>query len=458
MAVLRRVAAATLPILMLADVAAAHEVGATRFDAPIPLSLLFLGAGATVAVTAAWLGRGVGTRPRRTAPLATVSPRVVRSLPALGRLLFLTAVGFAVYRGLVGRQAVAENVATVFVWPLWLKGLGLIAILFGSPWPALSPWRAVHSLFERLERSEIGLAAYPRSLGVWPAVLGFVAVVGIVENLTVVPRSPRFTAGLVALYAATMLLGGTSFGRSWYRNADFLEVLYAQFARVAPVELGAKDGRYALSLRVPWRGCTAPATRPGAVAFVVAMVYTVSFDGFTSAPEYQQLLFAVRNGLGTGSRAEVLLYLLGLAVFVGGFAAATTAVEGIGAADGARSAAARAFVPTVIPIAAAYEVAHNYPFVVRNVGRAIGLLLGAAGFPQTTVSLLGWLPLSVFWATQVALVVAGHLVAVVAAHEVAVDRYETVADARRAHLPLVVVMVGYTVLSLWIVSRPVISG
>jgi hypothetical protein len=74
-----------------------------------------------------------------------------------------------------------------------------------------------------------------------------------------------------------------------------------------------------------------------------------------------------------------------------------------------------------------------------------------------TVSLLGWLSVPVFWGSQVLLIVGGHAVAVVAAHRVAVNRYETLTLARRGHLPLVVVMVGYTVLSLWIVSRPFAS-
>jgi hypothetical protein len=74
---------------------------------------------------------------------------------------------------------------------------------------------------------------------------------------------------------------------------------------------------------------------------------------------------------------------------------------------------------------------------------------------DATVALLGWLPLPAFWGTQVVLVVAGHVVAVAAAHRVAVTRYGD--DALRAHLPLVALMVGYTVLSLWIVSRPVVA-
>lgn len=72
--------------------------------------------------------------------------------------------------------------------------------------------------------------------------------------------------------------------------------------------------------------------------------------------------------------------------------------------------------------------------------------------------MLGWLTLPVFWGSQVVLIVAGHIIAVVAAHYVAIDRYETLVEARRAHLPLVALMVGYTVLSLWVISRPVVSG
>jgi ABC-type amino acid transport system permease subunit len=50
------------------------------------------------------------------------------------------------------------------------------------------------------------------------------------------------------------------------------------------------------------------------------------------------------------------------------------------------------------------------------------------------------------------------VIAVVAAHRVALARTETAGQARRIHVPLVVLMIGYTVLSLWIVSRPIATG
>lgn len=479
---------------------AAHEVGASRFDAPIPLPLLFLGAGATVAVTAAWLAMGSESGPRagwvvgaggpeadrggldrvaaedaesRTSAgepgpattggrrLATLPADATRRLRVAARLGFGVLVAAVVVRGLVGRQVAAENFATVFVWPLALKGIALVSLAVGSPWRALSPWRGLHGLFEWVEGRRIAPLDYPAWAGTWPAVVGFVAVVGVVENLTVIPSSPRLTAGLVATYAVLMVVGGLAFGPTWFERADFLEVLFRQFGRVAPLRVRTSDGAAAVALRPPWAGCTYPVRTTAGVALVVAMVYTVSFDGFTSTPEYQRLLFGVRDALGTGPPTSVGIYLVGLAGFVGSFVAATAlgtraaSGHGEGTPDSV-AGGARAFAPTVVPIAAGYELAHNFPYVVRTLGRAVELGLGAAGV-DARVALLGWLSVPAFWGAQVLLVVAGHVVAVVAAHLVAVRLFGSPAGARRGHAPLVAVMVGYTVLSLWIVSRPVVA-
>jgi ABC-type amino acid transport system permease subunit len=117
------------------------------------------------------------------------------------------------------------------------------------------------------------------------------------------------------------------------------------------------------------------------------------------------------------------------------------------------------FAPTVLPIAAAYELAHNYPFVLRNLGTLLAQLATIATSASVApIAPLEWLTVGLFWGSQVLLIVLGHVIAVVAAHRVALARTETAGQARRMHAPLVVLMVGYTVLSLWIVSRPIATG
>jgi hypothetical protein len=438
-------------------VARAHEVGGSRFDAPLPPALLFAGAGAAVALTALGLAL-VGRVPSGRRRVLTVPARIASPLRRGAAAGFLLVALSAAVAGIVGRQVAAANPATLLVWPVWVRGLALVAVLVGSPWPTLSPWRTVYRWLVRIEGREVALlGAYPARLGAWPAVVGFLALVGV-ETLTVVPRSPRLTAALLAAYGLAMVAGAAFFGPAWLRRADPLAVLYRLLGRVAVVDLSrTDDGGWAVAVRPPWRGCLAPLAHPSLVAFAVAAVYTVSFDGFAATRPFQTALFAARGALGTGAGTSALLYALGFGGFLGAFGAVCWAVERLGAATRDATGAAARFAPTLLPIAAAYEVAHNYPYVLRNLGRLVAVAARPVVPGARPVELLGWLSLPAFWGSQVALIVLGHAVAVVAAHAVAVDRYGP-ARARRGHLPLVALMVGYTVLSLWIVSRPVVAG
>ena len=448
---------------LLPRIIRAHEVGG-RFTAPIPLELLFGGAAVTVAITALLLAFTVKETPidATGSSVTTIAPPVATGIRIVGRGLFFLAFVLTILVGLFGKQVPAENFATIFLWPVWLKGVAIISALLGSPWAILSPWKTLYDGLTRLEGKPIAvLREYPSWVGVWPALGGFLLWIGILENLTVVPRSPRSTALLITGYTVAMLVGGLAFGPKWFQQADALAVLYRLFGRVAPITFKSTgSGGYQMQFRWPWQGCLRPVSGFAAGAFVIATVYTVSFDGFTSTPEFQTLLFASRNALGVGSSVSVLLYLLGFAGFVIVFIGVSRLTQHLaGAPQTEWTAAVFAFAPTVLPIAVAYEIAHNYPFVLANAGQmgaALWPFLGLGHGP--VVDPLAWLSLSAYWWTQVLLIVVGHIVAVIAAHYVAVSCYPIVTAARRGHVPLTLLMIGYTVLSLWIVSRPIVTG
>ncbi len=435
----------------------AHGVSGARFEAPLPLSLLLVGAGATVGLTAVWLARSDhagwagAARQVYTVPAAVASP--VRTI---ARSLFLAVVAAVLVRGIVGPQAAADNAATVFTWPVWFGGIALLAMFVGSPWRVLSPWRTIYRGLCRLEGEPIAvLGEYPDRVGRWPAVIGFVVLLGVLENLTILPRSPRLTTAVVAGYALVMVSGAVLSGEAWLRRADPLGVLYRLLGRVSVVSVSrTEDGGYTIRLRPPWWGCLDPVAGTSLVVFVVGTVYTVSFDGFTATTHFQTVLGWTRDVLGLGAGAGIGLYLVGLLGFVAVFAGIVRVVERLGGGN-EWVGAMQWFAPTILPIAAAYELAHAYPYVVRNLSRFFELVLEPVVPGLGPIDPLSWLSLPAFWGSQVGLIVLGHVIAVIAAHAVATSRYGT--RARLGHLPLVVLMVGYTVLSLWIISQPVVA-
>lgn len=441
----------------LSGTARAHQVSGTEFEAPLPLGLLLAGAGVTVALTAAWLA-AAGSTPHRGIPtrrILKVSASRWSKLRTVGAVLFTITVSIVVIAGLVGRQVPNENFATVFTWGVWIHGLGLVAILVGSPWSALAPWRLAYRGLTALEGRKIAVYSEAIPNTAWPALVGFLVLIGIVENLTVIPRSPRLTAVVVVAYAFSMLAGSILFGPNWVSRADPLEVLYDLLERVSPITASRDGSTVILSLRMPWHALVQPVVDLSIVGFVVAMVFTVSFDGFVETRAFQSVLFTVRGLLGTGPTTSLLLYLIGFCGFVAAFAVACWGCERLGTGQHDWRSATEHFAPTVIPIAAAYELAHNYPFVLRSVGRALTLVIRLASPDRGSIDPIWWLSVPQFWASQVVLIVLGHVVAVVAAHHVAVDRYGQ--RANLGHLPMVATMVGYTILSLWIISRPVIT-
>lgn len=485
---------ATLAAVVLSVAArpvAAHQFS-SRFDAPVPLELLYVGAAAAVGATALLLA-AVDETPTLRRRLFAVPESVGRAAAASARAAFFLAFVGVLVAGLAGPRAAAENFATLFTWSIWLKGVGLAAIAAGSPWRALSPWRTLYDALCRLEGREIRLRAYPSGVGHWPALAWFVVLVGVAENLTQVPQLPTATAVVVAVYALVTLVGALLFGREWFERGDVFEVLYDLLGRTAPLSATPRDGGgWIVELRAPWRDCSVPLSTRTLTAFVVAMVYTVTFDGFAESPLYRSLYSGVREAFGVGPSVSVVLYEAGLFGFLLAYVLVVVAADRLtraargwsgGEADASRAdakadggenrrtdsppssaSAALAFGGTLLPIAAGYEVAHNYAFVATYVGRLPAL----AGFGSADP--LWWLSVPAFWASQVVLIVAGHVVAVVAADAV-VGRRLTARGTRSgdgsrrraptkrrallAHAPLVALMVGYTALSLWVVSLPV---
>jgi hypothetical protein len=153
-----------------------------------------------------------------------------------------------------------------------------------------------------------------------------------------------------------------------------------------------------------------------------------------------------------------------IALFVAGYLAVCRCMSVLSADKTVTTAMlARRFVLTLVPISLAYHVAHYVSYLFVGGQYAIPLisdpfgwgwnLFGTAAY-QIDIGVIG--P-RLQWYVAVVSVVTGHIIAVCLSHIVALKIYPESRSALVTQIPMLVLMVGYTMCSLWILSQPIIE-
>ncbi len=415
--------------------AAAHAFG-TRYDLPLPLAFWLAAAGLAVALSflvfALALRRGAGY-PQLF--LLRIPPTVVGALRAVSVGVFFVVIA----AGLFGTQDPFRNLAPAFVWIAWWIGFTYLTALAGDVWAVLNPWKVFYPK---------GIFELPPPVGVWPAaalLLAF-AWIEIVWEGSAVPAN---IAWLALGYSALTWAGMFVFGRdAWLRSGEVFTVYFGFLARLAPAEV--RSGKW--YLRPPAAGLLDPRPlAPSEAFFVIVMLATVTFDGVRETP-----LWAVSDAHWTATTTAGLLampWVFALVIF------GVCALMG----NAPPSELMRLFVPTLLPIALAYHVAHylSYllvagqvviPLVSDPFGRGWDLF-GTAHY-KIAVGIVG---ARFAWYTSVVVIVLGHVLAMYVAHRLALERFSEPQTARRSQYPLAALMVAYTMLSLWILAQPIVE-
>ncbi|MFB6304418.1 MAG: hypothetical protein ABEH47_04580 [Haloferacaceae archaeon] len=371
-------------------------------------------------------------------------PGTVRALAVRGlRTASVLALLAVVVTGLVGPADPTRNVAILVVWVGWWAGYTATVYAVGPTWPAVNPWRALADALPRLGRAE-----YPERLGAWPAVVGLLALVWL-EVVSPVAADARLLVAVVLGYTAVTLAGAARYGpETWFDTVDPISRVFRCYGRVAPFRR-TDDG---IALGLPTTGLVDPRVdaEPGGVAFVVALLWVTTYDGLVATPAWAD---ATRPLVELGV-PPLLLYLV---VAVGGFGAFYLAYGA--AADRVRRSAdsyvaadylRRYFAPALLPIAAGYHVAHFAGYFLGLAPALAGALAAPLSPPPPTFLVVpDW-----FGAVRLGFVLLGHLFAVWVAHALSFELFPGVLTPVRSQYPFVVVMVLYTMTSMWVVVQP----
>ncbi len=444
----------TSALLALARPALAHGGalrGASRDSLAVP-TWLFLSTGGGVVGASFLLASFVTDRGfvRAVHDWGGLLPDPGRAVRLVARLLSVVVLAVTVAVGFVGPDTAYRNLAVLVVWVLWWGGYVASTYLVANTWPTLNPWRTLAEPLPSLDRD------YPDGWGAWPSVAALLLLIWV-EVTAPVADAPSLLAAVIVGYTVATLAGTTVFGvDTWFERVDPIARVFRYYGRVAPFRR-TDDG---VEFRLPGMALseTRLVTDRSEVAFVVALLWVTTYDGFVGTP-----LWAGADGnpgiagvlVGAGVPA-VLLYLLvflvGYAGFLVAYFGAAELARRFGDTYLTRDYLARRFAPSLLAIAAGYQLAHNLATVLTLSPTVLSVAAAPLSPPQNPPLLAG-LP-AWFGGLELTAVLVGHLVAVWVAHATAFDVFPSRMQAVRSQYGVTLVMVLYTMTSLWIVSQP----
>jgi hypothetical protein len=421
--------------------AAAHALSQS-FESRLPLVVYVAGAAGAVALSFLF----VLLRDLRAEQPRDDGPRV--RLPAIVQVGLRTVglLGWAwiVVQGIVGGESDAE-VSRLFTWVYGWVGVALISAFVFPIWTWLDPFSTLHDIGARGLRAAgiagLAPASYPARLGRWPAAVGFAAVVWL--ELVAMGAGSRTLALVITGYSVFTLAMMAQYGRqTWSEHGEVFGVWFRLLGRLAPFVTVADDEDGRLRRRDVASGLLEGGAAPEDVVIIGLGAGSILFDGLSQTQVWVSTF---------GIPAELPQTLL-LGAFLALIVGAALVV--------ARLVGVPATAAGLLPIAVGYLLAHYFTYLVIDGQRIVIAIsdplqqgrnyLGTAFFEPTGA----WLPPGLVWTLQLGAVVGGHMVGAWAGHVVAAGhagRLGTVAarEIRLRQIPLAVVMVALTTLTLW---------
>jgi hypothetical protein len=431
--------AAAAPVAVLG-----HQLNAS-YTSRLPLAVYLAGAGLTVALSFAFvILRDVRAEIPPDDDRGSRPPAWLRAtLRAIGLIGWLWIMA----QGLAGGSSDA-NVATLFLNVYGWVGLAIVSAVIGPAWHWIDPFSTLYDLgaaiVRRLGIGSWELSEYPAGLGRWPAAIGLVFFIWL--ELVAGGGDPGTLFVVLAGYTALTLAMMAQFGRDeWRANGEVFTVWFRLLGRLAPVALVDETGR--VRGRPFGSGLLERGWSVADVVVVALGVGSVLFDGLSQTQVYFDLFGVTDVPLET----VLLLAFLGLIV-----AAALGLVRQLGPGPAGAG---------LLPIAAGYILAHYFTYLLID-GQQ--LIVAVSDPLQRGWDIFGtafhepdgaWLPPGLVWTIQLAAVVGGHMLGAWGGHAAATAAAAPDTDAQTLRLrqvPLAVVMVALTTLTLWSLGQDLV--
>lgn len=426
----------------------AHAIGQV-YNLPVPLQYYLLGAGGTVAVSfiliAIFLNQSAsGTAYEKRLNANWLSPLVKfwQSFAVLVLLLALVA-------GLFGANDPFRNFVPLGFWIYFLIGMGVLHIFVGNLWEVLNPWRTiVDALGFQPEKRLTGFVSVALLYGLfW---LELVAVIGYL---------PSVLGVVLASYTLLNIIGGFLY-ENWFQEIEVFSVLYGFIGKMSFFTI-SPDRRAALVAKPSDKINTASTW--ALLFFAIMLLAGTSFDSFKETRIWLGWISQFNALAYYKLFQSVVLFLFPLP-FLAGYFLAIWLMQLITRGELGFSELAKRFSWSLIPIAFGYTLAHNFSLVIVSIPQFAATLSDPLGqgwnlfhtVQYTAQSLI--ISAKSVWFFEIGLVVLAHVIGVLFAHLIALKTFKTPGSAAKSQYPMVLLMVGYTIFTLWLLSLPLVIG
>ena len=277
---------------------------------------------------------------------------------------------------------------------------------------------------------------------------------------------------MILLYWLINLIAVLIYGEDkWFERGEPFSIFFRLIGKLSPFQPDGIGASGKIRIVVPGSAMAAlPALPLSGTLFVLLTLSTVSFDGLSGTFFWLGLIGAnplefpgrsavmPDNSLGLSGGFGLLVFLY-LACVYAGWKIARVKVGFVEVAG--------RLVYSIIPISLVFHCAHYLTRVLVNVQYAYLAyndplsqgwnILGASNFHVTTSFFNHLDAVTLIWGLQTTIIVLGHVIGIFIAHSIALNIYQAPRIAVKSQVFPAILMVGYTVFGLWLLSTPAIG-
>lgn len=428
--------------------ASAHGIGQV-YALPVPLKFYLLGAGLTVAVSFFVLSVFLKKAKAGEQANREISAPWIKPLITVAKVIAFLLLLVTIATGIVGSQNATRNFAPVFFWIYFLLGMGVLSLVLGNIWDKVNPWKFMSDYINERESSRIV-----------SGIVGAVLLLSLFWLELVSGNSfvPRIIGMSLVVYTLVNIVASL-FYKNWYKDGELFSVLFGFIGNLAHFQFGSNnksiiiinENNKLIGTPVPWWTL-------GTASILLA---GASFDSLKETVMWFQWtkVFGLSGvdkisgtiGLLLAPLPFLLLYMLAIWI-----------MKQLVGKEYKTIALAKQFVLSLVPIAFGYTLAHNFSLTIVTAPRMLALisdpfgfgwnLFGTARYIQTDL-LLG---AKMVWFIEIGFVILAHIFGVWYAHVLATNIFKDPKQALKSQYPMMILMVGFTIMTLWLLSAPLV--